>query len=62
MLAANGLLESLSMEEKAESYKDCNDDHDFGKVLDFYCPSGVKATGQKLKYSDGQEKTFSFDS
>jgi len=62
MLAAKGLLESLSMKEEAENYKDCNDDHDFGKVLDFYGSSGIKTAGHKLRYSDGQEKAFSFDS
>lgn len=61
MLAANGLLESLLEENNIENYTDCNDDHDFGKVLDFYSSNNLKSNGYMLRYSDGQEKSFSFD-
>lgn len=61
MLAADGLLESLFEKDTMENYTDCNDDHDFGKVLDFYSSDDKKTYGYKLRYSDGQEKSFSFD-
>ena len=61
MLAADGLLESLLEEDATENYTNCNDDHDFGKILDFYSSGDHKTHGYKLRYSDGQEKVFSFD-
>lgn len=61
MLAADGLLESLLKEDNTENYTNCNDDHDFGKVLAFYSSGDTKTQGHKLRYSDGQEKVFSFD-
>lgn len=61
MLSAKGLLESLSKEETCESYSDCNDDHDFGEVLDFFNNGNSTYIGHNIRYSDGQEKIFSFD-
>ena len=36
MLAANILLNALLTEETDDTPKNCNDDHDFSKVLEFY--------------------------
>ena len=35
MLIADNMLQWLAEEEENESSKDCNDDYDFGAVLDF---------------------------
>lgn len=61
MLAAKGLLEDLSKEEHVENYKDCNDDFNFGEVLDFCNDGNINKHGNILRYSNGQEKTFSFN-
>ncbi len=53
------MLNSLSKEDNTNDYKDCNNDYDLGEVLEF-C-SGKTIQKHKIRYSDGQEKTFSFD-
>ena len=58
MLAVEGMLEALSREEGTENYKNCNNDEDFGAGLEV-CGNGVHM--HKLMYSDGKERTFSFD-
>lgn len=58
MLAATQLLESLA-EDDMQERKDCNNDHDFGKVLTF-CSDDTIPT-HTIRYSDGQEESFSFD-
>lgn len=55
MLAVEGMLEALSREEGTENYKNCNNDEDFGAVLEA-CDSGVHM--HKLMYSDGRENLF----
>lgn len=59
MLASEGLLKYLSGEDKPEDYKDYNNDHDFGKVLQ-YCSDDI-VHDRKLRCSDGIERNFSFD-
>lgn len=59
MLAAKGMLESLHGGNSESHCKDRNDDHDFGKVLEF-CGSGADEV-HKVRYFDGQEASFSFD-
>ncbi len=61
MLAEKELLDSLLVEDNLEGYKDCNDDHDFGNVLESYGCGGTKTHGRKIRYSDGKERVFSFD-
>lgn len=61
MLAADGLLESLSKDVNTEVFKDNNGDHDLGDVLQFFSSGIPKTHGNTLRYSDGQEKAFSFD-
>lgn len=59
MLQAKNLLDVLEEKNKPD---ECggNNDFDFGEVLKF-CYSGQQKTqGHKLRYSDGQERTFSF--
>ncbi len=58
MLAVEGMLEALSREGNTENYKNCNNDEDFGAVLEV-CGNGIHM--RKLMYSDGIERTFSFD-
>ncbi|KAI4448494.1 hypothetical protein C823_003014 [Eubacterium plexicaudatum ASF492] len=60
MLQAKNLLDALAEKDTSDVY-DQNNDFDFGEVLKF-CNSGQpKTQGHKLRYSDGQERTFSFD-
>ena len=60
MLQAKNLLDALAEKNTSDVY-DQNNDFDFGEVLKF-CNSGQQKTqGHKLRYSDGQERTFSFD-
>lgn len=59
MLAAKDLLESLSKIEDNEDSKYRNDDHDFGKVLQ-YCSDDV-VHNRELLCSDEQKRFFSFD-
>ncbi|MCM1262559.1 MAG: hypothetical protein NC313_07525 [Butyrivibrio sp.] len=59
MLATEGLQKFLSGEDKPKDYKDYNNDHDFGKVLQ-YCGDGV-VHNRELLCSDGQKRFFSFD-
>lgn len=58
MLAVEGMLEALSGKDDTENYKNCNNDDDFGEVLEI-CGSGIHM--HKIMYSDGIERTFSFD-
>lgn len=58
MLAAENMLQSLMTEEK-KNHKNSNDDRDFGKVLEFCGSDSVSE--HKIRYSDGEEKFFSFD-
>lgn len=59
MLAANNLLESLARNDETENYTDSNDDYDFGKVLGLYKTTD-SVSERKIRYSDGQERPFSF--
>lgn len=60
MLAAKNLLDSLVEENNSSPQKNYNDDHDFSKVLEF---CGGQATHEsKIRYANGQEKSFSFKS
>ena len=58
MLAAEDLLKSLT-EEDMETYTNCNDDHDFSKVLES-CGGNVNHN-YEIMCSDGQKRIFSFD-
>ena len=56
MLAAKGLLQALSDAEEIEKYNDCNDDHDFGKVLELYIePDEIDC---EVMCSDGQKRSL----
>lgn len=59
MLAAKGMLEALGRKEVEEDYRDCNDDHDFSKVLEF-CGSD-EPHDRELLCSDGQKRKISFE-
>lgn len=60
MLQAKNLLDALVEKDTSDVYNQ-NNDFDFGEVLKF-CNSGQQKTqGQKLRCSDGLERTFSFD-
>lgn len=59
MLAAKGMLESLSGTDNRNKYEDHNDDYDFGAVLEF-CSDGTDVS-RKIRCADGQEASFSFD-
>lgn len=59
MLATEGMRRALSGEDKPKDYKNYNNDHDFGKVLQY---GGVDVIQNRtLRCSDGQERNFSFD-
>lgn len=60
MLAAENMLKFLSNGDDKKDYKNCNNDYDFSEVLEF-C-GDTKVHSYKLRYPDGQEKEFSFDS
>lgn len=60
MLAVNNLLDALERDDNAETYTDSNNDFDFGSVLERY-KSDSPAVGRKIRYSDGQERCFSFE-
>ncbi len=63
MLPANNMLNSLlgkNITQAEKQYNDYNDDHDFSKVLEF-C-NGNTVHNNIIRYSDGQEKIFSFES
>ena len=60
MLAAKNMLKTMLEDPTNEPGKNHNDDHDFSKVLKF-C-GGNTVHNNKIRFSDGQEKTFSFDS
>lgn len=59
MLATEGMMKSLLGEDMSKDYKDYNNDHDFGKVLQYCNESDVP--NRKLRCPDGQERCFSFD-
>lgn len=63
MLQVRGLLDALNdLEENNQSnFNSQNNDYDFGDVLRFFETDKNKTRGHKLRYSDGTEKTFSFD-
>lgn len=63
MLSAKNMLNSLFEENNTKNgkpYNDYNDDYDFSRVLEF-C-NGNSVHKNKLRYSDGQEEIFSFES
>lgn len=60
MLAVKNLLDALERNEKTETNTDSNDDFDFSQVLGLYT-SGNVMSQHKIRYSDGQERYFSFD-
>lgn len=53
------MLDALKEKDKPDKY-DWNNDFDFGEVLKFCNSDQPKTQGHKLRYSDGQERTFSF--
>ncbi len=60
MLQATNLLDALAEKDTSDVY-DPNNDFELCEILKF-CNSGQQKTqGHKLRYSDGQERTFSFD-
>lgn len=59
MLAAKEMLDALARKEVVEDYKDCNDDHDFSKVLEFGGSDNLH--GRELLCSDGQKRKVSFE-
>lgn len=59
MLAADNMLNALLDESTVTDYRDYNNDHDFSEVLEL-C-GGNTEQRHKIRYSDGQEKYFSFD-
>lgn len=58
MLAAEGLLRALSEAEETKKYNDCNDDYDFGKVLELYVETDT--TDCEVMCSDGQKRSLLF--
>lgn len=59
MLMAGDLIEAISVEENTEGeYKNHNNDHDFGEVLNFYASKNNKTEEYKIRYSDGTEEAF----
>lgn len=56
MLAVGNLLEALSEKENTKKYKDCNDDHDFGKVLEYYNDSAQ--SDYETMCSDGRKRNL----
>ena len=63
MLPAKNMLNSLlekNNNQTEKEYNDYNDDHDFSKVLEF-C-NGNTVHKNVIRYSDGQETVFSFES
>lgn len=60
MISTEGFLKTLDSIENLTTNTDCNDDYDFGKVLSSYRTDTSEKT-HKIRYSDGQERTFSFD-
>lgn len=60
MTQAHNLLDALKEQEHSEVH-DQNNDIDFGEVLQFCNLGQPKTQGHKLRYSDGQERSFSFD-
>lgn len=54
MLAADSLLQALSDLETTETYTNCNDDFDFGMVLEVYADSDN--TSCEVLCSDGQKR------
>ncbi len=59
MLAAKGLLQALSDVEETKNYNDCNDDYDFGKVLELYMEPNMPEF--EVMCSDGQKRSLLFD-
>lgn len=60
MLQAKNLLDALKEKDKPDKCGG-NNDFDFGEILKFCNSDQPKTQGHKLRYSDGQERTFSFD-
>lgn len=58
MLAANNLLNALLTAETDESLKNCNDDHDFGRVLEFY---KTNESNHNVMCSDGIKRNLQID-
>lgn len=59
MLAAREMLDALARKEAVEDYKDCNDDHDFSKILKFGGSDDLN--GRELLCSDGKKRKVSFE-
>ena len=59
MLAANILLNALLTEETDDTPKNCNDDHDFSKVLEFY---KTDESNHNVMCSDGIKRNLYLDS
>lgn len=59
MLAAEGLLNVLSVEIDDKDYKNDNNDYNFSEVLKHCGDHNTPA--HALRYADGQEELFSFD-
>ena len=59
MLAVEGLLQALSDAEETKNYNDCNDDYDFGKVLELYIEPDKPDC--EVMCSDGQKRSLLFN-
>lgn len=60
MWVTKNFLDAMAREDETENYTDSNNDHDFGKVLEF-CKSAEPVKERKIRYSDGTERNFSFE-
>lgn len=60
MLAAKNFVDALTREDETETYTDSNNDYNFSDVLGLY-KSEESLSKHKIRYSDGQERCFSFD-
>ena len=60
MLTTKGMQNFLSGDDKPKEYNNYNNDHDFGKVLQ-YCNDDSNMQNRELQCSDGQKRIFSFD-
>lgn len=57
MLATESMFKAISNNDEVENH---NNDHDFGIVLETFGDDTVHQ--HNLRYSDGKEENFSFDS
>ncbi len=58
MLAAKNMLSALESENVAEEYRNCNDDYDFGRVLE--CYGNEPESDYEVICSDGEKRSLLF--